>query len=46
MTKRAEENELLCEAKMSVLSLTKSVIINWKAQRHIFILKDKGQEGI
>lgn len=31
---------------MSVLSLRKSVVISWKAQRHIFILKDKGQEGI
>ena len=31
---------------MTVLSLTKSVVISWKAQRHIFILKDKVQEGI
>lgn len=43
---KAEENELLYEAKMSALSLTKSVIVNWKALKYIFILKDKGQEGI
>lgn len=44
--KKREENRLPYEAKISALLLTKCVTVNWKAHTHIFILKDKGQEGI